>query len=60
MRIEDEILDWDGKSASDIDEIYNRYNNEGSFASNLIELARRPGLQIGATWLIKRHLNGNH
>mgnify|MGYP000445183146 CR=1 FL=1 len=60
MRIEVEILDWDGKSSSDIDEIYNRYSNEGSFASNLIELARRPGLQIGATWLIKRHLDGNH
>ncbi|PIE43624.1 MAG: hypothetical protein CSA50_04460 [Gammaproteobacteria bacterium] len=59
MSIEQEIASWDGKSSSDIDAIYSRHDNDVSFAAKLIDLFQQTALQKGATWLLKRHLEGN-
>jgi hypothetical protein len=60
MSLEKEIVSWDGKSSGDIDAIYIRHRNDDSFVSKIIELSRQVGIQKGATWLLKRHLEGSH
>tara|TARA_R110002072_G_scaffold302556_2_gene486314 strand:+ start:2399 stop:2902 length:504 start_codon:yes stop_codon:yes gene_type:complete len=60
MGIEQEIENWDGKSSSDISAIYSRYGKKASFVPKLIELSRQEGLQKGATWLLKHHLENKH
>lgn len=55
MCMEQEIANWDGKSASDIGEIYLRYQDEPFLTASLVELSQKPGLQKGTTWLLKRH-----
>ena len=54
--IEQELADWDGKSADDIGRIYDRHAQRPTFLSELIEFATVPSLQKGATWLIKRQI----
>ena len=56
MSIQQEIEQWDGKSANDIGEIYSRYCHESSFASTIVKLTSDTSLQKGATWMLKRHL----
>lgn len=56
MSLEQEIVSWDGKSSNDIDVIYNRYCDEDSFGSKMIDFSRKVELQKGATWLLKRYL----
>ncbi len=56
MNIEQEILNWDGKSSSDIGEIYNRHRNDDLLPKTLVELSQKPELQKGTTWLLKCHL----
>ncbi len=56
MRLKQEIEAWDGKSADDIQDIYNRYSQGSTFVSEIIRLAKEQPLQRGATWLLKRHL----
>ncbi len=56
MNIEQAIAGWDGKSAEDIENIYNRYSSDSLFVANLIDFTRQTALQKGATWLLKHHL----
>jgi len=58
MSIEQEIINWDGKSSDEIDAIYCRHNDDNFFISQIIELAQQEPLQKGATWLLKRHFEG--
>ncbi len=60
MSIEHEILNWDGKSSSDIGEVYNRYCNDDILPKTLVELSYKTEFQKGATWMLKHYLeNGN-
>lgn len=56
MNLENDILAWDRKSASVIGAIYDRYAGQKSLAADLVALAQKPELEVGATWLLKRHL----
>ncbi len=56
MNLENDILAWDRKSASVIGAIYDRYAGQKSLADDLVALAQKPELEVGATWLLKRHL----
>lgn len=60
MSLEQEILNWDGKSSADISDIYSRYSCESNFTITLVDLCKRIDLQKGATWLLKKHLESNH
>lgn len=54
--IEQEISAWDGKSTEDINAVYCRNCNEDSFTRQIVEFSSVESLQLGATWLLKRHL----
>ena len=54
--VEQAITHWDGKSTSDIGEVYTRFCDESGFVNTIIALASAEKLQKGATWLLKRHL----
>ncbi len=56
MSIEQEILNWDGKSSSDIGEVYNRHCNDDNLPKTLLRLSNKTELQRGATWLLKHFL----
>ena len=56
MELEQEITIWDGKSADDIKEIYLRHAPTPSFIPELTQLMAQESTQVGATWLLKRHL----
>lgn len=56
MSIEQEITLWDGKSSSDIENIYSRYSSDDGFVSTLIALCECKIFENGATWLLKHHL----
>ncbi len=57
MNIEQELVNWDGKSARDIDGIYQRHCDDISFAATLIGFLQQTNLQKGATWLLKRYFD---
>ena len=56
MSLEQDIRNWDGKSSSDIDDVYHRYANEDGFVVTIIQLSKCEVLQKGATWLLKRYV----
>lgn len=56
MNIEQEIARWDGKSAADISAVFERFKDESSFVTALIDLSNKNELQKGTTWLLKRCL----
>ena len=60
MTLEQAITNWDGKSASDIKEIYQRHCGTDSFTASLIKSLAPGDLQIGASWLLKHYLENNN
>ncbi|MBW4708018.1 hypothetical protein KX928_09485 [Roseobacter sp. YSTF-M11] len=46
---------WDQTSATDIADIYQRYQHQEDFLPALIRCSRREECERGATWLIKHH-----
>ncbi len=56
MSLKQDIAAWNGKSAADINVIYNRHLHDPSFISDIIILIEQVPLQKGATWLLKKHL----
>ena len=56
MGLQQEIADWDGKSADDIHLIYSRYFHAPAFISEVLSLIKQVPYQKGATWLLKKHL----
>ncbi len=60
MRIKSKIEKWDGKSVSEIGDIYTYHYHESSFVSEIITLTGMDKLQKGATWLLKRYLENEN
>jgi hypothetical protein len=60
MSIKRDIVGWDGRSSSDIEAVYARYSSDAAFVPKLLECTRSVGLQKGATWLFKRHLESGY
>lgn len=58
--IDQEIADWDGKSAEIINAIYERYSNSPNFIHKIIKLIKKNDQQKGATWLLKKWLESKN
>ncbi|MEO9459291.1 MAG: hypothetical protein ABJE63_15710 [Lentilitoribacter sp.] len=56
MSLEDDIKQWDGKSKSDISDVYLRYSSADDFLNELLKIATHVPCSEGATWLIKHAL----
>ncbi|MBO6758183.1 MAG: hypothetical protein JJ902_17740 [Roseibium sp.] len=55
-RLEDDLHAWDGKSVSRLQAIYKSAIGLPDLVARLIELCARPETEVGATWLLKHHL----
>lgn len=60
MHLEQKIASWDGKSAADIQAIYDAHSAETHFSETIIALFRSGTLQKGATWLLKAWLEAGN
>lgn len=49
------LSQWDGKSASAITAIYDRFCAKEGFVDDLIELIANRDVEVGASWLLKHH-----
>ncbi len=56
MNLEDRLRRWDGKSADDIEAIYQSERANNNFSREIIRLAALDATQKGATWLLKHYL----
>ena len=54
------IAQWDGKSASAIKAVYDRFHDRERFNDDLIALMENETSQAGATWLLKHHCETKH
>lgn len=54
------LLEWDGKSTSELEVIYKRYNATDDFVILLLGHSTQENIQMGATWLLKHHLETGH
>jgi len=53
MSLSSAISNWNGKSADDIEEIYNHFYESKDFVNTLLELLVDNAYQVGSTWLLK-------
>ncbi|MBV1879589.1 MAG: hypothetical protein KUG79_18245 [Pseudomonadales bacterium] len=60
MSLEQALAAWDGKSADDIQAIYQSYREQADFTTSIVKLTKTESYQKGSTWLIKAWLeDGN-
>ena len=60
MSFASDIREWDGKTAATIEQVYTRACSTPTFVQDLMALIPEPDAQLGATWLLKKHVdNGN-
>lgn len=55
MSLRQDIAAWDGKSAEAIGNVYLRHCNDPAFVRKTLDCVANPSLEVGATWLLKRH-----
>lgn len=60
MSIEHEISAWDGKSAAEIQTVFDRYHMESHFADTIVRLSCARAHEKGATWLLKAWLEAGN
>lgn len=58
MTLRQDIESWDTRSAEAIAGVYDAHVGTRGFLGRLITLSGEPPCEVGATWLIKRHLEG--
>ena len=58
--LEQDIENWDGKSAEQIKKLYRKYATQENFSSHLVKTLKLPQLQAGATWLLKAWLESGN
>lgn len=56
MALDQDIADWDGKTASVIATVYDNHRQGSGFVDQLLTLLAHGGMEKGASWLIKHHL----
>ena len=56
MTLKSEIASWNKRSHDEIEDIYQRFGESKDFSLQLAEMIGDPELQLGATWLLKHHL----
>lgn len=61
MTLEQGLLAWDGKDTHDLAALYETHKSQGGFEDELLVFLQTSGqLQLGASWLIKHHLEQGH
>lgn len=60
MTLQQAISHWDGKSTADIEAIYLHHADTPTFVAQLLPLIATETTQIGATWLLKHHVEAEH
>ena len=55
MSLATEIAEWDQKKVDPILRTYRRYSDQAEFADQIIGMLGEPELEVGASWLLKRH-----
>jgi len=60
MNIVKDITQWDGKSAGDIQKIYDKHHRRTDFSDEIIKLTLNPTYEKGATWLLKAWLESGY
>ena len=60
MGIENEIASWDGKSASQIQAVFDAHNADASFSNTVIALSLTEACEKGGTWLLKAWLEAGN
>lgn len=55
MTLKSDIAEWDTKAVKDIEGVYDEHAGSRGFLNRVIRFAPDPDLQVGATWLLKRH-----
>lgn len=56
MALREDILNWDGKSAAAITDVYASHAHSRGFLGRLIALSGDAECELGATWLVKHHI----
>lgn len=54
-----DILDWDGKSKTQIQKVFEDHCQEADFSRDLISLLAEPNTQVGSSWLLKHGLEND-
>lgn len=60
MELGESLDAWDGKSASEIGAVYERYAEFDDLPGLLLEMMQTPSRQVAATWLLKHGLEAGH
>lgn len=60
VALEDKLVEWDGKSAEFLRDVYERSVDGDHFLDDLFPLLNETKFQSAATWLLKRHLDEGH
>lgn len=60
MALEDQLIQWDGKSADFLSDLYAGTFALEPFLEEVFDLIPEPGFQTAATWLLKHHLDQGH
>ncbi len=60
MSIEQEVADWDGKSADVIRQMYQSYHKQADFSDSIVRLLSKIRCQKGATWLLKAYVESGN
>lgn len=55
MTLKSDIAEWDTKAVKVIEDVYERHAGSRGFLKRVIGFAPETDLQVGATWLLKRH-----
>lgn len=55
MSLKSDIAEWDTKAVKAIEGVYARHAGSRGFLKRIIGFVPDPDLQVGATWLLKRH-----
>ena len=56
MTLQDELAQWDGKSAAAITAVYTNHYQHPNFIPTLITSLTHPPTQKGGSWCLKKHL----
>ena len=57
-RLKNALQTWDGKQTDGIGQLYTELSQDSSFVDDCTRLLLNPELQVGASWLLKKHQDG--
>jgi hypothetical protein len=60
MKFDSTVRSWAGKSAAVMEQTYERLHRSPTFVQDVLEAVSREDAQVGATWLLKKHLDNRN